>query len=71
MIHQLQDSLPEMFSVSEVADSLRVNPATVRNWANEGKISFIQRGAQKFFTREAVVNFLKIHNAPNVSKSIN
>lgn len=35
---------PELLTVREVADMLRVTPLTVRNWINAGRIKAIRTG---------------------------
>lgn len=51
-------TLPEIASVDEVAEYLRLTPDKVRRLASAGKIGSIKIGVRRTFPREAVEEFV-------------
>ena len=56
------DSLPDLLTVKEVADILRVSPLTIKRWGKRGKLPAIRinsRGDRRY-KKEAVLWMLGI-----------
>lgn len=56
------DDLPDLLTVREVADVLRVSPLTIKRWGKRGKLSAIRinsRGDRRY-KKEAVLWMLGI-----------
>lgn len=49
--------LPELLTAQEVAQALRVDPATVRRWANDGTLPSIRVGRGWRFRADDVAAF--------------
>jgi excisionase family DNA binding protein len=57
------DSLPDLLTVREVAEILRVSPLTIKRWGKKGKLPPIRinsRGDRRY-KKEAVLWLLGIH----------
>lgn len=50
------DQIPELLTLKEACEVLRVHPNTLRNWEREGKISAIRIGSRRDrrFTKESL-----------------
>ncbi len=58
------DSLPDLLTVREVADVLRVSPLTIKRWGKRGKLPAIRinsRGDRRY-KKEAVLWLLGMQN---------
>lgn len=56
--------LPALLTTSEVAETLRVHPKTVRQWAETGKLrSITLPGGTRRYPREAVEAILQVQDA--------
>ena len=56
------DSLPDLLTVREVADVLRVSPLTIKRWGKRGKLPAIRinsRGDRRY-RKEAILYLLGI-----------
>ena len=61
------DSLPDLLTVREVADLLRVSPLTIKRWGKRGKLPAIRinsRGDRRY-KKEAVLWMLGIQGSDN------
>ncbi len=62
------DSLPDLLTVREVAEILRVSPLTIKRWGKRGKLPAIRinsRGDRRY-KKEAVLWLLGIQPKENV-----
>lgn len=60
------EDLPDLLTVREVADILRVSPLTIKRWGKRGKLSAIRinsRGDRRY-RKEAVLWLLGIEVSP-------
>lgn len=53
--------LPNLLSLKELAELIRVRTETIMRWEKKGIIKSIRKGANKkrFFTKEDILDFLK------------
>ena len=61
------DDLPDLLTVREVADLLRVSPLTIKRWGKRGKLPAIRinsRGDRRY-KKEAVLWLLGMQEAEN------
>ena len=61
------DNLPDLLTVREVADVLRVSPLTIKRWGKRGKLPAIRinsRGDRRY-KKEAVLWLLGIQSSAN------
>ncbi|NCN59377.1 MerR family transcriptional regulator [Candidatus Microgenomates bacterium] len=62
------DSLPDLLTVREVAEILRVSPLTIKRWGKRGKLPAIRinsRGDRRY-KKEAVLWLLGIQPKENI-----
>lgn len=62
------DNLPDLLTVREVAEILRVSPLTIKRWGKRGKLPAIRinsRGDRRY-KKEAVLYLLGIQQKPNI-----
>ncbi len=62
------DSLPDLLTVREVAEILRVSPLTIKRWGKRGKLPAIRinsRGDRRY-KKEAVLWMLGIQPKENI-----
>ncbi|OGH10649.1 MAG: hypothetical protein A2857_01850 [Candidatus Levybacteria bacterium RIFCSPHIGHO2_01_FULL_36_15] len=62
------DNLPDLLTVREVAQLLRVSPLTIKRWGKRGKLPAIRinsRGDRRY-KKEAVLYLLGIQQKTNV-----
>jgi len=63
--------LPELLTVTEVAEVLRVHPATVRRWAREGVLTATDTpGRSLRFRREDIERLLVAGDAEIVRRDV-
>jgi excisionase family DNA binding protein len=55
----MQEALPEIMTVKEAADYLKVSPQTIRNLADENLIDYIRVGIQYRIVRDSLIESLK------------
>lgn len=58
------DDLPDLLTIREVADLLRVSPLTVKRWGKKGKLPAIRinsRGDRRY-RKEVVLRLLGVEN---------
>ena len=53
--------LPELYSVTETAKLLKVNPKTVRRWIENGDLTVHRFGRQIRITEPDLVTFIRQH----------
>jgi excisionase family DNA binding protein len=51
--------MPELFTVKEVAELLRANPATIRRWVQEGRLRGYWAGQKMLFSQATLAEFLE------------
>lgn len=49
----------KLYTITEVAEMLGCNRATLYNWIKSGKLTFTQVGGRRKFTREQLAAFLE------------
>lgn len=62
------DNLPDLLTVREVAEILRVSPLTIKRWGKRGKLPAIRinsRGDRRY-KKEAVLYLLGIQQKTNI-----
>lgn len=62
------DNLPDLLTVREVAELLRVSPLTIKRWGKRGKLPAIRinsRGDRRY-KKEAVLYLLGIQQKQNI-----
>ena len=66
------ENLPDLLTVKEVAEILRVSPLTIKRWGKRGKLPAIRinsRGDRRY-KKEAVLWLLGITQQPNSTGSV-
>lgn len=58
----------EYFTITEVAEKLKVTPAAIRKWIAQGKIEVVYVGADRRITGDAITAFVKENTAARNAK---
>jgi len=58
------EEVPELLTLQEVCDLLKVHPNTLRQWDNNGTLPAIRIGAKRVrrYRKEDIINYLKSHS---------
>jgi excisionase family DNA binding protein len=61
---QEQEEVPELLTLQEACDLLKVHPNTLRQWDNNGTLPAIRIGAKRVrrYRKEDIINYLKSHS---------
>ena len=59
-----QEEVPELLTLQEACDLLKVHPNTLRQWDNNGTLPAIRIGAKRVrrYRKEDIINYLKSHS---------
>jgi excisionase family DNA binding protein len=66
----MQDSVPQLLTLLDVADRLRVSPHTIRAWIRIGQLRPLRLCRRLLFSQEELVRFLDQATAKTSEKSV-
>lgn len=61
MEHQERNELDPLWTEDEVAEYLRVSPATVRKWVKQDRIPFVKAGSLNRFRKSEIAEWSAAH----------
>lgn len=69
---QEQEEVPELLTLQEACDLLKVHPNTLRQWDNNGTLPAIRIGAKRVrrYRKEDIINYLKSNISEDNQNSI-
>ncbi len=62
-----RDAADPWLTLAEIADELRVNPATVRQWASKGQLKASRAGVRKWIVRRSELDRMLAGPTANIT----
>jgi excisionase family DNA binding protein len=61
---KLEQEVPELLTLQEACDLLKVHPNTLRQWDKNGTLPAIRLGTKRVrrYRKEDIINFLQAHS---------